>query len=171
MKELVIESKTYGTHKVLYDECDAHKVEPYRWHLARGHSTYYVRRHRPRDGDGNRRSPITLHRDILDAPKGMMVDHINGNGLDNRRVNLRICTMSENMMNRGKTRQNSTGYKGVYNTGDSKSNPYSSKIEKNKKVYCLGHFATAEEAARAYDEKAKELHGEFAQLNFPENIV
>ena len=72
-------------------------------------------------------------------------------------------------MNRGKTSQNSTGHKGVYKTGDSKLNPYSAKIQKDGKVYCLGHYRTAEEGAKAYDEKAKDLFGKFAKLNFPED--
>ena len=75
--------------------------------------------------------------------------------------------MSQNMMNRDKTSQNSTGFKGVYKTGDSKLNPYSAKIQKDKKVYCLGHYKTAEEAARVRDRKAIELHGKFAYTNFP----
>jgi hypothetical protein len=163
MKQLVIESVKHGTHTILYDACDADKVEPWTWHIMKGHSTYYAYRQTPRPN----RKQIAMHREVANCPKGMMVDHRNGNGLDNRQENLRVCTMSQNMMNRGKTRQNSTGFKGAYKTGDSKLNPYSAKIQKNKKVYCLGHYRTAEEAARAYDKKATELHGEFATLNFP----
>ena len=163
MPELIINSKTHGAHTVLYDEQDAHNVEPWSWTLRKGHGTYYAARNTPRPN----RKTILMHRALSNCPKNLMVDHINSNGLDNRRANLRVCTMSENMMNRGKTKQNSTGYKGVYNTGDSIANPYSAKIQKNNKVYCLGHYNTPEEAARAYDAKAEELFGEFARLNFP----
>lgn len=165
MKQLVIESAKYGKHTVLYDAEDAGKIEPHTWTLHKAHGTYYATRRTPRPN----RKTILMHREVTDCPKGMMVDHINRNGLDNRRENLRVCTMSENMMNRSKTKQNSTGYKGVYKTGDSKLNPYSSKICKNKKVYCLGHYRTPEEAAKAYDKKAIELFGEFAYLNFPKD--
>ncbi len=166
-KQLIIESK-HGTFTVQYDAEDAHKVEPYKWSIMEGHATYYAKRNLPRRSDGSRPSPLLMHREITECPKGMVIDHKNENGLDNRRENLRPCTRSENMMNRGKTRFNSTGYKGVYKPGDSKLNPYSAKIQKNKKVYCLGRYKTPEEAARAYDKKAKELDGEHAKLNFPD---
>tara|TARA_Y100000034_G_scaffold124636_1_gene173079 strand:+ start:523 stop:1026 length:504 start_codon:yes stop_codon:yes gene_type:complete len=159
-KELIIESPKYGRHVVRYDERDAAKIEPYKWHLSKGHSTFYVYRQTPRPN----RKQIAMHREVTSCPKGMMVDHINHNGLDNRRENLRVCTMSENMMNRGKTRQNSTGYKGVYKTGDSKRNPYSAKIQKNGKVDCLGHYKTAEEAHEVRKKKEEELFREFAPL-------
>ena len=165
MKQLVIESVKYGKHTVLYDAEDAGKIEPYTWSLRKGYGTFYAYRLTARPNRKN----LAMHREITECPKGKMVDHINGNGIDNRRENLRVCTMSENMMNRNKTKQNSTGYKGVYKTGDSKLNPYSSKIQKSKKVYCLGHYRTPEEAARAYDKKAIELFGEFANLNFPKD--
>ena len=166
-RELIIKSKTHGVHTILYDDGDADKIEPYSWLIMKGHSTYYAKRSLPRRTDGSRPTPLSLHRELIRCPKGMMVDHVNGNGLDNRRENLRICTMSQNMMNRDKTNQNSTGFKGVYKTGDSKLNPYSAKIQKDKKVYSLGHYKTAEEAARVRDRKAIELHGKFAYTNFP----
>ena len=162
-KQLIIESK-HGTFTVQYDAEGAHKVEPYTWHVSEGHSTFYAYRQTPRPN----RKQIAMHREIAECPKGKMVDHKNGNGLDNRRENLRVCTMSENMMNRGKTKFHSGKYKGVYDCGDSKTNPYTAKIQKDNTVYHLGHYATPEEAARAYDAKAKELHGEYAYLNFPD---
>ena len=165
-RELIIESETHGTHTVLYDACDADKVEPYTWHIAKGSKTYYVKRNLPRVG-GKRRSPVTMHGELINPPSGMVVDHINQNGLDNRRENLRAGTRSQNMMNRTKTAQNSTGFKGVYDCGDSKKNPYTAKIQRDNKVYHLGHYLTAEEAAKVYDKKAIELFGEFAVLNFP----
>jgi hypothetical protein len=72
--------------------------------------------------------------------------------------------MSENMMNRGKTRQNTTGHKGVYLCGDSKLNPYSAKIQKDKKVYCLGHYKTVEEAKEARKKGEEKYHGEFSPV-------
>ena len=164
-KQLIIESK-HGTFTVLYDAEDAHKVEPYKWSIMEGHDTYYAKRSLPRRADGSRPSPLLMHREITECPKGMVVDHENKNGLDNTRENLRVCTRSENMMNRGKTKFHSGKYKGVYKTGDSKLNPYSAKIQKNKKVYCLGHYKTPEEAAIVYDKKAKELDEEYAYQNF-----
>ena len=163
-RELIIESPKHGVHVVQYDAPDADKIEPYTWYLMKGHSTYYAKRNLPRRADGSRPTPILLHRDLAGCSKGMMVDHINGNGLDNRQENIRICTMSQNMMNRSKTRDNSTGYKGVYKTGDSKLNPYSAKIQKDGKVYCLGHYKTAEEAYEVRKKKEKELFGEFSPL-------
>ena len=164
-RELVIESAKHGKHIVLYDAADAHLIEPYVWHLSRGHSTFYASRQTSRPN----RTQISMHREIAGCVKGdgIIVDHKNKNGLDNRRSNIRPGTMSENMMNRGKTVQNSTGYKGVYNCGDSKLNPYTAKIQKDGIAYPLGHYHTRQEAARVYDRKAIELHGEFAVLNFP----
>ena len=167
-RELIIKSKTHGVHTILYDDGDADKIEPYSWSIMKGHGNYYyAKRNLPRRADGSRPTPLLLHRELTECPDDLVVDHANGNGLDNRQENLRICTRSQNMMSRGKTSQNSTGFKGVYKTGDSKLNPYSAKIQKDKKVYCLGHYKTAEGAARAYDRKAIELFGEYAVLNFP----
>ena len=110
-----------------------------------------------------------MHRQIMKAPKGMVVDHIDGNGLNNRRSNLRICTPRQNQWNRCplKTRKQTSPFKGVqYPTG--KSRPYA-RIQYNGKTIHIGVFDSEVEAAQAYDRKAVELFGEFAYLNFPED--
>lgn len=105
-----------------------------------------------------------LHRAILNAAKDIDVDHINGDTLDNRRANLRLATNAENLRNRGKNKNNTSGYKGV--TWDKYRQKWQARIKVNGKLLDLGRFETAEDAARTYDESARELHGEFAQTNF-----
>jgi len=92
------------------------------------------------------------------------VDHINHNILDNRKSNLRLCTIQKNSFNRRKTGQTSK-YKGIY--FDKSHSKFKSQIKFNKKTYNLGRYYSEIEAARAYDAKAKELFKEFACLNFP----
>jgi hypothetical protein len=110
---------------------------------------------------------ISLHREIMGLRgfDGAYVDHVNGNRLDNRKSNLRLCNSTENSFNKSITSRNKTGYKGV--------SPYPSRgafrvvISANRRYYHIGYFYCPLEAARAYDKAAKELHGEFARLNFP----
>lgn len=108
-----------------------------------------------------------LHRLIMDAPAGMQVDHRNGNTLDNRRDNLRICTHQQNQWNRKRSPGRSR-FKGVTFWGSRPTRkPWMARIEKNGKRIGLGYFATEAEAAQAYDRAARELFGEFAAPNFP----
>lgn len=94
----------------------------------------------------------------------MQTDHINGNTLDNRKENLRICSIAENGRNRKIQKNNTSGYSGVsYMKGVCK---WQATICVNKNKIYLGVFETAEESARAYDSAAKEYFGEFARLNF-----
>lgn len=102
-----------------------------------------------------------LHRVIVDAPKGLQVDHKNGNGLDCTDDNLRIATTSQNASNR--YYRNSTGYRGVVRI--SKTNRFAAQIEINGKSRKIGSYAQASEAARRYNEEAILLFGEFAILN------
>lgn len=108
-----------------------------------------------------------MHRLLTKAPKGMMVDHRNGNSLDNTRFNIRVCTALQNCVNRAG--YGSSGYKGVRWMERSKKWYAVLKIN-GKDTYLGGRgFSTREEAARVYDDSARKHHGEFARLNFPEN--
>lgn len=105
-----------------------------------------------------------IHRMILGLSKQdrKLVDHINRNPLDNRRSNLRICTHSQNCMN--KRSKSKSGFKGVVPNGSG----WAAHIKINRKKQHLGTYRTKEQAARIYDAAAKRLFGEFAVLNFPE---
>jgi len=104
-----------------------------------------------------------MHRVITSAPTGMFVDHINGNPLDNRRSNLRVCTNAENLRNRGKTRANTSGYKGVW--FNKIANFWYAALTVDGCVKNLGNYSTAEAAALAYNKAVKKYHGNFAKLN------
>jgi hypothetical protein len=112
--------------------------------------------------------PLFMHREIAGTPKGMNTDHINGDKLNNQKSNLRICTSSQNHLNRDKQSTNTTGYKGVSIRKIYKYKRFRAHITVNYRQYDIGFYHTAIEAARAYDAKAKEHFGEFARLNFPQ---
>lgn len=95
---------------------------------------------------------------------GFWVDHINGDTLDNRRSNLRLCTVSGNNHNRMKSKNNTSGYKGV--SWLKQNQKWRAYIKVNSKDKHLGCYLDKEDAARAYDKAAKEYFGEFARLNF-----
>ena len=103
---------------------------------------------------------IMLHNFLMKTPKGLVVDHIDHNGLNNQRSNLRNCTLKQNFLNRNPS--SSTGYLGVYKNGKK----FVAQKIINGKVKHLGRFSNPKDAALAYDEKAKEINGEFTNLNF-----
>jgi hypothetical protein len=146
----------------LVDSHDYDFLLQWRWNakINKTHRTFYATR-----TEGNESRTIHMHRVILSVPIGMSVDHINGNGLDNRRSNLRICTSHENSFNHSLISSNTSGYKGVcWNKASSK---WQAGIMLNGKSTHLGLFSDPVDAARAYDVAARKLFGEFAWLNFP----
>lgn len=143
----------------LVDAADYEWLNQWKWCFKQGRAE----RHAPSD-NGYRRS-LLMHRVILGDIDGMCVDHINHDPLDNRRANLRLCTKAENSRNRSRQRNSSSQYLGV---GWHKANrKWIAEIRINGKSGYLGSFDNEIDAAKAYDKAARELHGEFANPNFP----
>lgn len=110
---------------------------------------------------------VYLHRFITEAPDGLFVDHINGNPLDNRRANLRLCTHRQNALNRVGVHGREM-YKGVtFKKHGNRRKRWSAQIRVDDRLQFLGYHLTPEEAACAYDAAALKHFGEFARLNFP----
>ena len=108
---------------------------------------------------------VRMHRAILDVPKGKIVDHINHNGLDNRRANLRVATRRQNAWNKRKRRSKcSSQYKGVMWL--KKAGKWQARISCKGRSIVIGYFDDEKAAARAYDARAAELFGEYAAPNF-----
>ena len=119
---------------------------------------------------GEKIRTMPLHRLITECPPGFVVDHIDGNPLNNTQANLRICTNAENLKNCRKRKKTAHKFKGVHRLGSAKHvRPrYSFTIASDNRIYRGRSYQTKLEAALAYDDAAIKLHGEFACLNFPE---
>ena len=165
-----------GKHTIIIDTEDWDRVKVYRWFLrcSEVHNTPYVRTliaNPDKDISRAKQIQILIHHLILGKPqKGMVVDHINHNGLDNRKENLRFATCRQNSSNTQSRKNSSSQYLGVswYN----KNQKWVAEAKHNYKKYYLGSFTCEHQAALAYNKKAIELHGEFANLNVvPEEYI
>jgi hypothetical protein len=142
----------------LVDADDYYQLSKFNWHALLGRTTTYAARR----GGGK---AINMHRLITDAPDHLVVDHIDHNGLNNTKSNLRLCTVAQNTRNMLPNSGSTSKYKGVcWNKSVKK---WSAAIKFNNKIYRLGYFTDEIAAAKAYDKQAAEFFGEFAYLNFP----
>lgn len=158
MKRIKLSQGKYA----LVDNEDFEKVNQHKWNYT---STKYASRNKKIYE--NKYEQEYMHRFILNASKEFKIDHINHNGLDNRKCNLRICTVSENSMNQ-RAHGGKSKYKGIY--WDKKYNKWRALIGLNGKQIHIGRYTNEITAALAYDVKAIELYGKFAYLNFGEKL-
>jgi hypothetical protein len=153
-KEIVLQNGG----SALVDDDDYDDLNRWRWYR---HPRGYAYRQTKIKGV---RATVYMHRIILAAPKGIGVDHIDGDTANNQRSNLRLATQSQNMANGGARKNGSSRYKGVCRrTGETK---WTAAIRKDGRSYQIGMFADEVDAARAYDAAAREMFGEFARVNF-----
>lgn len=173
MKEIKLIGIHANKRTALVDDEDYDRVNKFRWYVTKLKRTDMLYANVTTWENGKRKD-WSMHRFILGIRNPtILIDHINLNSLDNRKSNLRICTHTQNMMNRGSQKGSSSIYKGVcFANAISRLNcikKWNANIHKDKKKYNLGYFMTEIEAAKAYDKKAKELFGEFAFLNFKDD--
>jgi hypothetical protein len=145
----------------LVDNEDYDYLMQWKWHVCKDANNFYAYRN-IKNLKGNYKK-ISMHRFIMKPAKGYVVDHVNHCTLDNQKGNLRICTHSQNLMNRNKTVKNLSGYKGVIHW--KRNNTWKAEIMYNKNKVNLGYYKNINDAAKAYNYAALKYHGEFAQLN------
>jgi hypothetical protein len=144
-------------YSVLIDDDMAPMVLARKWHVSdRKRGIYFATSILFPDG---KRRDVKLHRFIMECPPGLLVDHRNGDHLDCRRENLRVCTIAENTRNEPMLKTNTTGYRGV--SFHKRRGKYRAYIKFNNRYIHLGYFETLEAAAEKYKKTAKELFGEF----------
>jgi hypothetical protein len=149
----------------LLDVKDYYRLRIFKWIVyGNGHNLYAIRL---RFADTNKTSTVYMHREIMNPPAGLVVDHRNCDGLDNRRSNLRFATHAQNTRNRRKKKNGVSQFRGVWFY----KGKWGSQIKGQGKRIYLGRFDNEIDAARAYDKAALEYHKEFARLNFPESAT
>ncbi len=153
---------TQGTFALVDDE-DFERANQHKWYVRKDPRTWYAMRNKARQGRGVRRFTISMHRFLMDFPESS-IDHKDGNGLNNQRLNIRLATRTQNQGNRKLNINNTSGYKGV--CWLSQAQKWEVYIRYCNKQISLGLFKNKIDAAKVYDKKARELHGEFARVNF-----
>ena len=148
-------------YETIIDASDAHVVSGYKWSVSKkkGEKTQYAITTKCVGGE---KTSIILHRLLLNAPKNMHVDHIDSDGLNNRRNNLRLATCAQNQWNTGIKSNNKSGAKGV--KWDPSRGNWRAQLQVNKKLVLNRNFATIEDAKIAYADASRKYHGEFSRV-------
>ena len=156
MKEIPIRDRHGIVAFAKVDDCDFEKLNAFRWHIVKDGKRRYAQRSYRANG---KKFNLRMHREILGLKKSYHYgDHVDGDGLNNQRENIRKCSNAQNQMNCVGRKK---GYKGVHTHGKK----WRAYIKKNQKSINLGTFDTELDAAKAYNEAANRLFGEFARLN------
>lgn len=172
MKEIQLKGK-YGIGKVaLVDDEDFDWLSQWKWDAYLSNKHLYAARV---VWDGKKNHLFLMHREIMKTPRELLCDHADHNTLNNQKYNLRNCTKKQNNANRRSSINGSSRFLGVHKSLKrrklrNKTYEYerwtAQILTPDGKKKCIGDFKTEEEAGRAYDEWAKKIHGEFANLNF-----
>ena len=149
--------------KTIVDDDTYEWANKFKWYAMGIRDQYYVCRKSRGDEvlKGEKRKVVLLGRQIMNTPVGMTVDHINNNPLDNRRINLRNCTFSQNLVNRRYYGNKTAKQRGAYKM----RGVFLALISINGKGVYLGYFKTEAEAHNAYVKAARELYGEYVNKN------
>ena len=150
----------YRGHKITLDDAGVNLFLSYTWQVLKLNSgPRLARKQTLTPGRSGKSTTILFHRELLSCPDDKIVDHINHDSLDNRLCNLRICTKSQNGMNKKKSWNKTSRFKGVY--WNKKYNKWSVYVIADKKKHFFGYFDDEEFARTVYIENAKRLHGDF----------
>jgi hypothetical protein len=169
-KEKVVRVPLTQGKQAIIDAEDAKRVLAHTWHAKTNDGSAFYARGALKQVDKTWKM-VYMHRFILGvSDRNIHVDHINGDPLDNRKENLKptTCKLNARRKHKRTSRQQTSQYKGVCFRKDARAkNRWRAHICINYEKKCLGHFSTEIAAAKAYDQAAKKLHGEYAALNFP----
>jgi len=155
---------TQGKYTIVDDE-DYESLSQHKWYAKKQSGTYYAVRNVT--VSTKKQKTIRMHRVIMDAPSGMEVDHINHDGLDNRKsINLRLCDKHGNQRNQRIRKGTTSKYKGVH--WQKEGRLWVAQAKRDGKQYYLGCSKNEIVAAKKYDTFVKDHYGEYAYLNFPE---
>lgn len=162
MAEIIINSKKYGTHVVLVDDEDFDELNKFKWFVSKDTNTFYATRNVNNNGII---TTVRLHRQIMNKhlQKGLIIDHINHNGLDNRKCNLRTVTYTQNAQNKSPRLNSTSKYLGV--SFCTRALKWRVRIWTNNKNLHLGFYVNENDAAQAYNKAALKHFGEYANLN------
>ncbi len=158
MKLLNVSTKSFPDTFAMVDEADFEWASQWKWYPHADGKTLYVQRNLV----GIKGKTVILHRELIKPPAGFLIDHRDGNGLNNQRANLRVATTTQNARNQRKPcTGRSSRYKGVTKVGGR----WQAQIGANGRSRYIGMYSTEIEAAIAYNGAALEAHGEFARIN------